>query len=217
MCIGRGMQPEGHTAVSNSIMDKPGFLRRIPWKIALPVITLGVTIVLLRLDEICLVKGRGADDMPVSSAWGLLCLLHWPVFFLTSFGSRWMNGEFLGLNLYVEVHVAAALLFWALMGWLLDRKLAGRIDPLIRSRAIRIGLYTLGLLVALFALLVGIPETIGYARTWIHFNEILRSKWIYLLGREINSLAAAIWGLTSTLYFGNRLLGLTLKRAHSAT
>jgi hypothetical protein len=193
-------------------MEEPDIRRRVLWKITLPTIMLVVTLVLLRLDKLCLLKARGVDDMPVSTAWGFICLLNWPAFFLT-FWLRWVHAEFFGLDAWDWGRLVAAMSFWALIGWLLDRKLSGPVTPIIRKRWLRIGLCTLGLLIALFALFVGTLETIGHVRTWINFNELLRSKWVYLLGREINSLAAAMWGLIYTLYFGNKILGLRFKRS----
>jgi len=190
--------------VSNTSVDYRNFLRRIPWKITLPAIILVVTFLLLRLDKFCLVKARGVDDMPVSTAWGLICLLNWPAFSLT-FWPRWAYFEFFGLDSWDWGRLIAALSFWALIGWLLDRKLSGSVGPIIRRRWLRICLCTLGLLIALLALGIGILETIGNGYMWVHFREVLRSNWVYVLGREINSLAPAIWGVIFSSYFANKL------------
>lgn len=181
----------------------------MPWKIALPAIMLLATIGLLYLGKICLQKGRGADDMPVSTAWGLICLLNWPSMFIT-FWLRFLPPSIFGFyvyNWYDWERLTAVLLFWACMGWLLDRRLTGVLSPVVRSKSIRVSLHTVGLLIALYAFVYSGLEVIGAIIVWFPvLSGLLKSRWIYLLGRPLSSLGGALWGLIGTLYFGNKLL-----------
>jgi len=60
-------------------------LGRIPWRVALPTIMLAASALLLRLDARWMVGANYWDDMPVTSAWGLLALVNGPGFFLFKF------------------------------------------------------------------------------------------------------------------------------------
>jgi hypothetical protein len=182
-------------------MSGRNILRKIPWKIALPGIVLIITMFLLHLDKIWLQKTRGVDQMYGTSAWGLVCLLIWPGLFL-SFWLRYLPAIISGFYVYDWGRLGAGLLFWACIGWLLDRRLAGVVRPVVPSRWIRISLYTLGFAVAIYALVLG---GLGVVRMIPFVFPQLVSRWIYLMGPELN-LAAAVWGLIGACYFGSKLL-----------
>ena len=115
-----GTKPVNSVSDTN-VTNTRGVLRRIPWKFVLPAIMLVVTAILYHLDE---VWGRGAarwDDMPVTSAWGLMMLLNGPGFVLGKIFS--LSGKLLLLG------VAS---FWAWAGFLFDRRLRGITLPIIR-------------------------------------------------------------------------------------
>jgi hypothetical protein len=197
------------SAVSNSGMAR-NIVQKISWKIAFPAIILLATIALLHLDQVWLEKTRRMDDMPITSAWGLICFLNWPALFLT-FWLRWVpDVPILGVySLYDCERLVASLAFWACLGWILDRRLAGLATPIITSKPIRIGSYILGFSVALYAMFAG-----ASASAWwlLHLLWFMKSRWIYLMGRELNSFAAAVWGLVGTIYFCNKLFGAKFRR-----
>ena len=188
--------------MSNPTVDKPYTSHRVQWKIALPLLMVPISAILGHLDSVWLIGAGKWDDLPVTSAQGLSALINGPV------------SEFLGFRTPMEWMLIGV--FWIWVGWLADRRIAGNRAPLVHYRWIRKSLYALGF--ALGALLLSHP--ILTLRSSGFYSYLLnRPFWssprVHLLGREITALAEIIWGTFCCFYFGNKLLGLTLKRPPS--
>ena len=176
-------------------------LRKIPWRIALPAITSTLTFALLRLDRIWMKGAFHLDDMPVTTARGLIALLNGPGFLV---------GRILADLVENDIGLIGAAIFWAWLGYLLDRKFRGVRDPVLRRKWLRLALYVLGLAFACLTFL---------AAAWHPYNGFIDSQWVWrmwrilrsdspwrrLLGREFLAIAAIFWGIGYTIYFGHKL------------
>jgi hypothetical protein len=155
------------------------------------------------------------DDMPSSTAWGVICFLNWPAMILSNILAALTRSR--GIFPYDWGRLAVGLLFWTYAGWLLDRRLVGVATPVVRSRTLRTALHATGFAAALLAFCGGILETDRSRVVWAHIIDLVKSARVYLLGREINTLGAVFWGLLGIAYFGNKMLRLTFKRPSTAT
>jgi len=98
-----------------------GPFSRIPWKFVLPAAMVGATAALLHFDK---VWGRGAgywDDMPITTAWGLLALLNGPGFWLSRFFSFFASDA--------VVLLIGSGAFWMWSGYLFDKRLKAFASP----------------------------------------------------------------------------------------
>ena len=191
-----GTKPVNSVSDTN-VTNTRGVLRRIPWKFVLPAIMLVVTAILYHLDE---VWGRGAarwDDMPVTSAWGLMMLLNGPGFVLGKIFS--LSGKLLLLG------VAS---FWAWAGFLFDRRLRGITLPIIRRGWVRVVLYLVGLVLAclfLWQTVESWPSVFGGLEQMRWLLLRVKSPRRILLGRQIITLGGFVWGLGYAAYFSSKL------------
>lgn len=187
--------------MSNSDVSSNNLFRRIRWRIAFPAIAVLLNLWLQHLDWFWSIGAAKWDDLAATSAQGLIILLNGPVF--------WLLFPYLpnGLDWILIIT------FWAWIGWLIDRPLAGNRSIVIRPRWLRGSLYALGFALGVFFL--------WHAGSEILFNRfysyvMVRAFWesphAHLMGREIETLAAAVWGLICVLCFGGKLLDLARKR-----
>jgi len=178
--------------------------RWIPWKIVLPTTGLALTILLDRLDALWMIGAGKWDDLPVTSAQGLSALMNGPVseFFGFRAPAQWI---FIGI-------------FWAWVGWLVDRRFAGIAAPVLRLKWLRGSLYALGFALGALLLWHAFTESRfnGYY-PWLLDRAFWHSPKAHLLGREITTLGEIVWGTICLFYFGSKLLGLSLRRPSRVT
>jgi len=157
---------------------------------------LAASALLLRLDARWMVGANYWDDMPVTSAWGLLALVNGPGFFLFKF----LDGSYV-------VQLLGIAIFWGWTGFLLDRKIGGAPRLLTGRLWIRVFLHSLGFSFA-FVFLLGAINNIrahyGYTSSW-SLGPILAYPKKTLVGREIIAVSAVIWGSAYVIYFSCKL------------
>jgi hypothetical protein len=189
-------------------------LRRVPWKFVLPAVMLTATAAFLRLNTIWMGGAGYWDDMPVTSAWGLVALVNGPGFWLGQI-LRGPMGDYVGLAL-------ASVIFWTWSGYLVDRRLSGNRASMIRKTWIRVALYSLGLVTGCLAT-VGAIVSPHFVFALTHYHQYVgslvntfrtKSPWMTLLGRDILVIAWMLWGLGYAGYFGKKLLLLALGRTN---
>jgi hypothetical protein len=93
--------------------------RKISWKFVLPSVMFAATMTLFYLDGIWLRGAAVWDDMPVTTAAGLVVVLNGPA---TVFNRGAMPVRLLGV-----------VVFWTWIGFLLDRRTRGVQTPVIRN------------------------------------------------------------------------------------
>ena len=198
--------------MSNSPVAMIGaVLRRIRWKFVLPAIAGPLTLGLIHLDRLWM-KGAGKwDDMPVTTAHGLIGLVNSP--FCLVLAS--LAGESYNSTLLVF-----ALMWWGSLGWLLDRRLQ-RAAHLIKIGWARAGALSLGLAVSGMMLLL----VLVYVRSTMLPGTELKKYISFillgpfprrLLGRETLVLAGVVWWGGFAIYFASKLCRMVARRPASA-
>jgi len=170
-------------------------LRTIPWKFALPAISVVLTLYLIHLDELWSIGAGKWDDMFVTSASGMVRLLNGPVATLLG-----------GLTLRVYLVVGAV--FWAWTGYLFDRRLHGIPESTIRRRWVRWILYALGFALACLLIFASAQSLRFYDARYLNFLwRILKSPTPHrkLLGRDVTTIAMLGWGVGCLVYFSRNL------------
>ncbi len=179
--------------------------RRTRWKVILPAITIPLTGALLYLDRLWM-RGAGRwDDMPVTTAWGLIAVLNGPGFFLTP----WLKlpaVHLFGETIYALGRLVGAGSYWLLVGWLIDRKLRRDVVPAVRPRWLLNSLYAVGFGVSTLFLCSALWEIHRDYIVWEHMGELLRSPRWRLIGREMLYIGGGIWGSIYAVYFGYKVL-----------
>jgi hypothetical protein len=199
-------------------MRAKSILRKLPWRILLPVIMLTATLALFYLDQIWL-KGAGKwDDMPATSAWGMAALLNGPGFYVT----LWLElptVHILGESIHDLGRLFGVGVFWAWIGYLLERKLRGIRNSTIRNHWARVILYILGFAIACLLVMAGAQGLSHFDARYMHFLwQVLQSPTPRrrLLGRELFSIAALAWGIGYAAYFAIQLWHLLVRPYASA-
>lgn len=178
--------------------------QRTPWKVVLPLIAVTITLMFYRLDARWMIGAGKWDDLPVTSAQGLSALMNGPVSGLFGFRGP-VQLIFIGIS-------------WAWVGWLVDRRLAGIATPVLRLKWLRRTLYALGFALGAFLLWHALAESqFNRYCPWLLNRALWRSPKAHLLGREISTLGGAVWGAIYLIYFGSKLLGLSLRRPSRPT
>ena len=164
----------------------------------LPVIMAGGTVELVHLDRLWSIGAEYWDDMPVTTAYGLLGLLNGPA------------GLFNPAILPIRIIIVAG--FWCWMGFLLDRRLQGVKVPIIKNIWVRIALWSLGLAFSVFAVLTFyfFMRSQGWFDSFANVQRLLHiflnaSPWRKLMGREVRAIAYLLWGSTFAVYFFYKL------------
>jgi hypothetical protein len=184
--------------VSNSSVISNSRLQWIPYEVILPTVMSAATLALTRLDAAWSIGAGKWDDLAVTSAQGLSILLNGPA------------AEFFGWRAPSGLVIVAV--FWAWVGWLTDRRLSGNRAPVIPIRSLRRSLYALGFALGALLLFHAVTESRlqGYY-SYLLKRAVWASPHAHLLGREITSLGEIIWGIFCLVYFGDKLLGLSLR------
>lgn len=183
--------------VSNRTVTHRRILQRIPWKVILPMVMVALTVILSYLDSVWMVGAGKWDDLPVTSAWGLSVLINGPM------------SDFLGFARPSEWALIAA--FWAWVGWLVDRRAAGIMAPVVRPKWLRISLYALGFAIGGLLLWQAYLTEAASGRflfrhvSFLFSYALWNSPRAHLLGREISAVGEVIWGSFCSIYFANKL------------
>lgn len=186
--------------MSNSDVSSKNLFQRIPWKIALPVVTVLLNLWLRHLDRLWSIGAGKWDDLAVTSAEGLRVLLNGPA---VRFFDRFLPNGLVWVLIIV---------FWWWVGWLIDRRFAGNRSAVIRPRWVAGGFYALGFALGALLLWVAVIQVrFNQYYPWLFQREFWASPKVHLLGPEIITLGMMIWGLICLLYFGDKLLGLTFR------
>lgn len=184
-------------------MTSKALIRKIPWKIALPTIAVLLELWLWHLDRLWAIGAAKWDDTAVTSAQGLSVLLNGPV------------AEF--LRWWTPTGLVYISIFWAGVGWLTDRRLAGNRTAAVGPRWLGRSLCAVGFALGALLLFHAVSEVLlNRCYPYLLDRAFWESPHAHLLGRELTTLAEVIWGLICVMYFGKSLLSLTLKRTLGA-
>jgi hypothetical protein len=173
---------------------------------------LALAVELFRLDALWMRGAFYLDDMPVTTARGLIGIANGPGFVLT-FWLRLPPVRVCGSEMWDTGRLAGIVVFWAGIGWLLDRRLAGMRAPLIHQRWLRGSLHALGFGAAVIFLGSALWEIHQELGVWEHMGEFLTSPRWRLMGREALHTGGVLWGSIYATYFGSKLLDFRSHRS----
>jgi hypothetical protein len=166
--------------------------RRLRWTLLLPAVALAVTIALSYLDHFWSRRDGLWDYLPVTTAQGLAALLTGPSPLVVA---------------KLPARLMGVAVSWAWLGFLLDRRLSGLREPIIRNEWLRPSLYFLGLILALSFAWEG-SRLLHTSRAELDFLwRVLMSPSARraLLGRELTTAAQFLWGVGFAVYFSAKL------------
>jgi hypothetical protein len=168
--------------------------KKISWSVVLPSMMLAAMAALIHLDRVWMRGASYWDDMPVTTAWGLITLLNGPAIFVTNW-APW------------PTRVFAVGAFWACLGILLDRRVRGNRAPIIQNKALRILLFLLGFSVASLVALSALHSVWFQGFDVRRFVDVLLRGGVMrtLMGRTVQLFAGLVWGLGYTAYFALKL------------
>lgn len=192
--------------MSNPIVSAKSILRRIPWKFALPTISIALTLYLIHLDALWSIGAGKWDDMAVTSARGMVWLLNGPV------------AIFFGWN--ASIQLLGIAVFWAWMGYLFDRRLHDIRGSTIRRQWIRWILYAMGFALACLLIFASAQDLRFYNTHYLNFLwRILKNPTPHrkLLGRDVTTIAMLVWGVAYWVYFLRKLWSLAVLRSPANT
>jgi hypothetical protein len=160
-----------------------------------------ITEFLFHLDRRWMIGASRFDDLPETSALGLIALLEAPALWIWHFlyipRVSWiLLPPGIGTSL-------CTLLFWFWVGLHLDRRRRGNFEPILRAVWLRAALYVLAIAVSLLFLYVSLRETVslnGLAIRLLWEGMISNSPKRILLGREITDIAYMLWGTACVAY-----------------
>jgi len=182
--------------VSNSGTSSfQALLRRLSWKLALPLLMAALTIGLHYLDRAWLRAWGAWDDLAVTTARGLSVLLNGP-------------GSFFAPGLKLSGQLLGVAIFWTWIGFLLDRRLRGIKTSTIRRIWLRVALHVVGLGVSCW-LIWNVARFIEPATVRDLFKLpsifLSNSPVRFLRGRDFVAIAEILWGLGYAIYFLKKL------------
>lgn len=175
---------------------------------------LAITVFLFHLDRLWMIGASRWDDLPETSAVGLMALLEGPALWIWHLLLA-ASGDRLSLILLDNVVIyLSALLFWSWIGVHLDRRRQRNFQPILCAVWLRVALNVLAIAVSLLFLYEGLRAAIelnGLAIRLLWECMISNSPKRILLGREITDVAYALWRLLvlriAHTTYGRRLLG----------
>jgi hypothetical protein len=166
---------------------------------------LAITLFLFHLDRLWMIGAFRWDDLPATSALGLMALLDAPALWiwrlLSMSRASWILPPGVGISL-------STLLFWSWVGLHLDRRRQRDFEPILSAVWLRAALYALAIAVSLLFLYAGLKATIelhGLKIRLLWECMISRSPKRILLGREITDVAYVLWGTVCVAYCTHNL------------
>jgi hypothetical protein len=183
-------------------------VNRIPWKFALPLL-MGIVTTGLYYLEISWGHhpgyGGAFDAFAFGTAQGIAALINGPgALFIMN-----LTGQLVGVAI-----------FWTWTGFLVDRRLRGFRQPLIKTPWLRSALYLLGLVLACWSFW-SVAKYLLYAETLKYLARmpsifLSNSPARFVLGRDLWLLARLVWGFGYSIYFLNKLWSLRTDRSSAA-
>ncbi|HET6181660.1 MAG TPA: hypothetical protein VFE61_32375 [Candidatus Sulfotelmatobacter sp.] len=164
-----------------------------------------ITIILSHLDSVWRVGAGKWDDLPITTAQGLIVLLNGPAA--------------VPRGLKTLAQLPEVPVFWAWFGYLLDRRLRGLQKPVVRNRSVRVVLYCLGFILACLFAWEGISHLRMFDARLIRYvwraleNSSSRRT---LLGGLLMPIADSMWGLGYAVYFSVKLWRFATHPSESA-